>query len=191
MIMADVLKIVFLVVGTLIVLVSYWLAAAALFPRTVARARVAYTERPVRATLLGAAVGGPSVLVGLALLNAPNGAAKLLGAVVVSTQILLGLLGSAGLGERIGAGLPSAGDAGRPWRAVLRGGIVLSLTFLFPIIGWFGVLPWALTSGVGAALMAMRAFPRLSALGSRQTEAVAESREPRAESSTVSPAAAA
>jgi hypothetical protein len=184
MIMADVLKIVFLVVGTLIVLVSYWLAAAALFPRTVARARVAYSERPVRATLIGAAVGGPSVLIGLALLNAPNGAAKLLGAAIVSTQILLGLLGSAGLGERIGAGLPSAGDAGRPWRAVLRGGTVLSLTFLLPIIGWFGVLPWALTSGVGAALMAMRAF-------SRQRPSSAESREPRAESSNVIPVAAA
>jgi hypothetical protein len=180
MIMADVLKIVFLVVGTLIVLVSYWLAAAALFPRTVARARVVYSERPVRATLIGAAVGGPSLLVGLALLNTPNGAAKLLGAIVVSTQILLGLLGSAGLGERIGAGLPSAGDAGRPWRAVLRGGTVLSLTFLLPIIGWFGVLPWALTSGVGAALMAMRA-------GGRPIGASAAA----SESPAVSPAAAA
>jgi hypothetical protein len=184
MIMADVFKIVFLVLGTLIVLVSYWLAAAALFPRTVARARVAYSERPVRATVIGAAVGGPSVLIGLALLSAPNGAAKLLGGAVVSTQILLGLLGSAGLGQRIGAGLPSAGDASRPWRAVLRGGTVLSLTFLLPIIGWFGVLPWALTSGVGAALMAMRAF-------SRQRPSSAESREPRAESSNVIPVAAA
>ena len=162
MIMADVLKIVFLVVGTLIVLVSYWLAAAALFPQTVARARATYSERPVRATLIGAAVGGPSVLLGLALLNAPNGAAKLLGGGIVAFQVLLGLLGSAGLGERIGAGLPSADDAVRPWRAVLRGGTVLSLTFLLPIIGWFGVLPWALISGVGAALMAIRAGRRRS-----------------------------
>jgi hypothetical protein len=179
--MADVLKIVFLILGTLIVLVSYWLAAAALFPRTVARARVVYSERPVRATLIGVVVGGPSVLVGLALLNAPNGAAKLLGVLVVSTQVLLGLVGSAGLGERIGAGLPSAGDEGHAWRRVLRGGTVLSLTFLLPIIGWFGVLPWALTSGVGAALMAIRSGARRGGASSAATK----------ESPGVSPAVAA
>ncbi len=39
MIMADVLKIFLLVLGMLIVIVSYWLAAESLFPRMVARAQ--------------------------------------------------------------------------------------------------------------------------------------------------------
>ena len=53
MIMADVLKIFLLVLGMLIVIVSYWLAAEALFPRLVARAQERYSRRPVRLTLLG------------------------------------------------------------------------------------------------------------------------------------------
>ena len=40
MIMADVLKIFLLVVGALIVLVSYWLAAESLFPRLVAGLKI-------------------------------------------------------------------------------------------------------------------------------------------------------
>ncbi len=74
-------------------------------------------------------------------------------------------MGSAGLGDRIGVGLPSAGDATQPWRRLLRGGTVLSLTFLLPIVGWVGVLPWTLVSGVGAAVLAMRAHgPRTAAV---------------------------
>lgn len=157
MIMADVLKIALLVVGTLVVLVSYWLAAHALFPRAVERARASYDARPVRATLLGAAVAAPLALGGLALLSAAaNPALKLLGVVLLAIPSLLGLLGSAGLAERLGVGLPAPDDAARPWRRVLRGGAVLALTFLLPVVGWFGVLPWALVSGVGAAVLALR-----------------------------------
>lgn len=157
MIMADVLKILLLVLGTLIVFVSYWLAAAALFPRVVERSKQTYDRRPVRATLIGALVSTPFLLLGLALLGgAPAPGLKLLGVVLLAVPALLGLLGSAGLGERIGAGLPSSGDAQHPWRRVLRGGTVLSLTFLLPVVGWLGVLPWTLVSGVGAAVLAFR-----------------------------------
>jgi len=158
MIMADVLKIVFLIAGTLIVVVSYWLAAAALFPQTVTRARAAYDQRPLRATLIGTAITTPLLIAGLAMASAaPNPALKLLGVALLAVPVLLGLVGSAGLGERIGVGLPSTLDVTHPWRRMLRGGTVLSLTFLLPVIGWFGVLPWTVISGVGAVWMAIRA----------------------------------
>jgi hypothetical protein len=161
MIMADVLKVLLLVLGSLIVFVSYWLAAAALFPRTVASARDVYASRPLRATVVGALVAAPLVVVGLALLaSAPSPALKMLGVATLAIPVMLGLLGSAGLGERIGVGLPSATDAEHPWRRVLRGGAVLSLTFLLPVIGWLGVLPWTLVSGVGASVLALRAGRR-------------------------------
>jgi hypothetical protein len=157
MIMADVLKILFLILGTLIVIVGYWLAAASLFPQTVTRARDAYTQRPFRATMIGVVTAAPLVAVGLSLLSAaPNPLLKIFGVVLLPIPVLLGLLGSAGLGDRIGAGLPSTMDDHHPWRRVLRGGAVLSLTFLLPVVGWLGVLPWTLTSGVGAAVIALR-----------------------------------
>lgn len=156
MIMADVFKIVFLILGTLIVFVSYWLASAALFPALTNAARGKYQSHPLRMTFLGIAVVAPSAFLGALLLQSPNPALKLIGAAVVSTIVLFGLIGSTGLTQRIGYGLPALADDQQPWRRVLRGGSVLALTFVLPVIGWFLVLPWALVSGVGAAVASLR-----------------------------------
>jgi len=59
------------------------------------------------------------------------------------------------------AGIPAC-DARLPWRRVLRGGTVLSFAFVLPVIGWFGLLPWTLVSGVGASLGSIRRW-RLAA----------------------------
>ncbi len=155
MIMADILKIFLLVLGMLIVIVSYWLAAESLFPRVVARAQERYRARPIGITLLGALLGGPLLAAGLGLLQVGAAPAKALGFVLASATVLAGLLGSAGLCRRIGEGLPSPADEAQPWRRVLRGGCVLALTFLLPFAGWFLVLPLTLASGFGAALAAM------------------------------------
>ncbi|MEP7345214.1 MAG: hypothetical protein ABI877_08100 [Gemmatimonadaceae bacterium] len=156
MIMADVWKIVFLVLGTQVVMVSYWLLAAALFPDTLVRTREAYDARATRLTLTGLLVTFPLLLAGVVLLQGAHPLVKLLGAVVLSMPVVLGLMGSAGLCDRVGAGLPADRDAQQPWRRVLRGGAVLSFAFVLPIIGWFLLLPWTLVSGVGASLGAWR-----------------------------------
>ena len=80
MIFADVLKYVFLVLGALLVFISYWLAAAALLPGLVDHARENYGVRPFRITILGLLVGLPLVIAGLAIAKvAPAGGVKLLG----------------------------------------------------------------------------------------------------------------
>ena len=161
MIMADVWKIVFLILGTQAVMVSYWLLAAALFPRALVQSRSAYDTRSGRATIVGLLATVPTLLVGTALLQqGPHPVLKLLGAVLVSAPVALGLAGSAGLCDRIGAGLPIDGDGRQPWRRVLRGGIVLSFAFVLPVIGWFMLLPWTLVSGVGASLASLGARRR-------------------------------
>jgi hypothetical protein len=153
MIMADVLKIVFLIVGTLIVIVSYWLAATALFPKAVSQARTHYERHPVRITLLGAGGGVPLFLLGVALVTAgPTPAAKIGGGALASVLVLMALFGSAGLCQRIGLGLPAPLDEFQPWRRVYRGGTVLALTFVLPIVGWFAIFFWTLISGFGAAV---------------------------------------
>jgi hypothetical protein len=169
MIMADVWKIVFLILGTQAVMVSYWLLAAALFPRALARARTGYDQRTGPLTAIGLVATLPALLVGGALLQGgPHPLLKLLGAILVSAPVALGLAGSAGLCDRIGAGLPGDADARLPWRRVLRGGIVLSFAFVLPVLGWFVLLPWTLISGVGASLGAIR-----GARAARHVEAVA------------------
>lgn len=156
MIMADVLKIVFLIVGTLIVIVSYWLAATALFPQAVSQARTHYERHPVRITLLGTVVGVPLFLLGVALVAAgPTPLVKILGGSFASLLLLLALFGSAGLCQRIGNGMPAPLDEFQPWRRVYRGGTVLALTFVLPIVGWFAIFFWTLISGFGAALIVL------------------------------------
>lgn len=155
MIMADILKIFLLIVGLLTVYVSYWLVAQALFPRVVERARQHY-GKPVKITLIGIAAALLPVVIGAAISNLPNPLLKITGVTLMVIPVLLGLVGSAGLVLRIGAGLPSPHDEQQSWRRVLRGGILFALTFLLPFVGWFVLPIWALVSGFGAFILSLR-----------------------------------
>ena len=155
MIMADVLKIFLIVVGLLTVYVSYWLVAQALFPQVVQRARQHYAK-PVRITLIGLIAAMLPVIIGAAISNLPNPALKITGVTFMLIPAMLGLVGSAGLAQRIGAGLPSPADETQPWRRVLRGGILMALTFLLPFVGWIVLPIWALVSGFGAFILSVK-----------------------------------
>jgi hypothetical protein len=155
MIMADVLKIFLIIVGTLTLYVTYWLVAQALFPVIVERARQHYSK-PVKITLVGIVAALLPVLLGSVIANLPNPLLKLFGVTLMVVPSILGLVGSAGLALRIGAGLPTPADDQQPWRRVLRGGILLSLTFLLPFVGWIVLTIWTLVSGFGAFVLSVR-----------------------------------
>jgi hypothetical protein len=154
MIMADILKIFLLIVGLLTVYVSYWLIAQALFPELVERARHHY-GRPVKLTLIGLAAALLPFVIGAVISKLPNPLFKLTGVTLMLIPAMLGLVGSAGLISRIGAGLPAPADEQQPWRRVLRGGILFALTFLLPFVGWFVLPIWALVSGFGAFILSV------------------------------------
>jgi hypothetical protein len=153
--MADILKIVFIVIGILAIYVNYWLLAAALFPALVERASRQYAN-PVKLTLVGLATAISPVVVGLILSNMANPIIKVVGLTLVIVPGMLGLAGSAGLALRIGIGLNSPLDATQPWRRVLRGGLVLSFSFLLPVVGWVILPLWVLVSGFGAFLLGLK-----------------------------------
>ncbi len=157
MIMADILFWFLVIVGVYVVLIAYWLGAAALFPAAVERCSQAYGRRPVAATFLGLAVGIPALLIAVAVAKAlPHPLVGVIATGAMMVPTLFALAGSAGLAARIGAGLPSPLDTAQPWRRVLRGGVVLGLLFVMPVLGWFVLLPWAMISGLGVALMSRR-----------------------------------
>ena len=109
-----------------------------------------------------AAVAVPLVALGLGLSSkAPNGGLKLLGLFLALIPLLIGLFGSAGLALLIGRGLPSMRDESEPWRRTMRGSVVLALSFVLPVIGWFGLMPFAFLTGFGVFLMT--AFRRQTA----------------------------
>jgi hypothetical protein len=158
MIMADVLKILLIIVGILTIYVSYWLLAEALFPSLVERASRQY-GRPFKITLVGLAGALLPFLLGVALANVPNPLFKVTGITLIVVPAMLGLAGSAGLTLRIGAGLPSPRDEREPWRRVLRGGILLAFSFLLPVVGWIIIPIWVLVSGFGAFLLCAKERP--------------------------------
>ena len=155
MIMADVLKIFLLIIGLLIVYVSYWLLAQALFPRFVERASQLYSK-PIKISLIGLVAAPLPVGIGMLISNLPNPLLRILGLTLMIVPAMLGLVGSAGLTLRIGMGLPSPGDEAQPWRRVLRGGVLLAFSFLLPVVGWFVLPIWALVSGFGAFIVCVR-----------------------------------
>ena len=155
MIMADILKILLIILGILTIYVSYWLLSEALFPALVQGAARQYSK-PLKITLVGLGVAVVPVVLGLVLANAPNPLIKLIGLTMVVLPALLGLAGSAGLTLRIGAGLPSPVDEAQPWKRVLRGGILLACSFLLPVVGWIILPLWVLVSGFGAFVLYRR-----------------------------------
>jgi hypothetical protein len=153
--MADILKIVFIVIGVLAIYVNYWLLAAALFPALVERASRQYAN-PIKLTLVGLAAAIGPVVVGLILANKASPLIKVVGLTLVIVPGMIGLAGSSGLALRIGIGLNSPLDTTQPWRRVLRGGLVLSFSFLLPVIGWVILPLWVLVSGLGAFLLGLK-----------------------------------
>jgi hypothetical protein len=144
--LADVFTFLFVILGFVIVYVAYWLMAVALFPRMVERSAAQLGRAPVKTTLLGAALFVPLMAICLRL----PGKLRIVGVGIALLLALAALFGSAGLALRIGQGMPSPLDERQPWRRVLRGGIVLSLAFVMPLVGWFVVMPFAYFSGFGA-----------------------------------------
>jgi len=150
MTIATVLAVFLVILGLMLVFQAYWLFGAALFPRMVAQARDRY-KTPIRTTLIGLAVVVPTFLLGFFVLGqSANPIVKVGGIVLGSVPLLLGAIGSAGLCQLIGLGLPAPGDQSQNWRRVWRGGWVLNFCYLLPFAGWFVILPWGIISGCGA-----------------------------------------
>lgn len=155
MLMADTLAIFLVVLGFLLALPGLWLLCAGLWPMAVSR-----TTDDCRAGLLFPfLVGIPiSVLAFFAAAFASNGLGPASGFVsiaIVCFYVLFASVGITGLTTSIGNRLPSPADIERPWKATIRGSIVLELAFLLPLLGWFLLLPSALIIGSGAALRSL------------------------------------
>ncbi|MBL9190569.1 MAG: hypothetical protein JNK23_24035 [Opitutaceae bacterium] len=146
--LADVSTVIFIIVGLLLVFVAWWLAVAGLFPRLVEGCAEKLGAAPLVCWLIGLGCAVPLIVGGIVLGNAmPSAAGNIIRGAIILVTIFAALTGTAGLALRIGRGLPAARDASDPWRRVLRGSVVLALTYLTII--W---LPLTLLAGLGAVV---------------------------------------
>ena len=151
MIMADVLKIVFLIIGVFSIIICYWLAMEALFPNFVIKARQRY-KKPIILTFLGLLVVVIGGAIGVVTKSIVGNSADPIIILLLCIFVLFGLLGSSGLCQLVGMGMPSPVDETQPWRRTLRAGIVLAFVFLLPGPGWL-IMAWSGISGCGAMVL--------------------------------------
>ena len=150
--LADVFTVVLVILGLLSVFVAAWLATAGLFPALASRCAERLGDSPFVCAAAGLGAAIPLIAAGVLLGRlSTNPLGKLASAVLLVLTLLAMLAGTTGLALRIGRGLTSARDEAEPWRRVLRGGVVLALTFLSLV-----VVPLALVPGLGALLLAGR-----------------------------------
>jgi len=154
MLMADTMSIFFVILGMLLAFSGLWLLCRGLWPQAVEAAAARCAKRVWPYFLAGI----PLTLVMLVLARAlfvlgPVG--KFAAVAVVCFYMIQAHTGVSGLATAIGRRLPSPLDEHSPWRATLRGGIALELTYLLPILGWFVVLPASMIIGTGAVNVAL------------------------------------
>jgi hypothetical protein len=137
------------------------LAWSLLFPGTVEQAHARLERTPWRCFWIGLAgllAGGLPLA---ALVNIPAGPAKLVGWVGLFALLALASLGAAGLAALMGERLRGVGLIASAPGALLRGAVTLELAAVFPLIGWFVVIPITTVCALGAALFALlRRGPR-------------------------------
>ncbi len=153
MLMADTMAIFFVILGLMLALPALWLLCRGLWPLTVTSAASVCKKGLLKPFLVGLPIA-VMAFIAVAALGNLGPAGKIGAAVLASLGLMFANCGVAGLATCVGERLASAADAGRGWRATLRGGVALELSYLLPILGWFIILPISVTIGCGAALIA-------------------------------------
>jgi hypothetical protein len=165
MLMADTMSIFFVILGMMLAFPGLWLLCRGLWPKAVATAADRCRQSLWSSFLVGLPITIVMIVVTRILFTlGPVG--KIAGIGVVCLYMLQAHTGVSGLATSIGRRLASPIDEQRPWRATLRGGVVLELTYLLPILGWFVILPASIIIGSGAATLGLLSKIKLGLIGS-------------------------
>ena len=150
MLMADAFAITMLFVGLMIVLPATWLLFGALWPSALERGQRRIPRMPIGTFFTGVGVATVFILLTVAL-----GSANLPALALPIAAFGLGwaFFGTSAFARHLGERLSTPGQPA--WRSHLRGSIVLSLSFLVPILGWFLVFPIAMILGLGTTTLSL------------------------------------
>ena len=150
MLVADVIMWFLIIVGILLAFPAIWLLARGLYPKQVENIADYLEKSLVKPFFIGLPIGLVGFFAVAALGGKKNPFLDIATFLVLGGFLFYANVGMAGLATMIGRRLPSPVDAERPWKCTIRGGTALVLSFLFPFLGWFCVLPFSLLIGAGA-----------------------------------------
>ena len=149
---ATVYTYLFIHLGVILVVTAYYALSASLAPQITDRARLRFARRPWLPTILGLVISVPWVIASLVLLNLPFSGAKFAGATIGLAWILIALIGGAAIAQHVGRGSIAANDS---WLHTVRGGLLITLTWVLPLVGWLIVLPLTMATGVGCLVLGL------------------------------------
>lgn len=155
MVLADTMAIFLTIVGFLICFNAVWLMCKALWGPLVAHSRDVHHDGMIKSFLLGLPLTALVVVMFAALTSNKQGPWGLIGILVMAAYLMFTSIGVAGIADLMGEKLGNNKQDQPPWRETVRGGAVLVLSFLFPILGWLLIMPVALVVGCGATMRAM------------------------------------
>ncbi len=134
--------------GVLFGLPAFWLFSRAMWPRMAERSR----EAASRGLLLNFFLGVPVVALVIMLGTAAGRRGQVGGLLAIGLGGLVlvwGLAGLTGLAQHVGSRLWPACRDDDAWRALWRGGLVISGVLAIPFIGWYVLILVLLTTGLG------------------------------------------
>lgn len=143
----------FIHIGVILVVTSYYMLGAALTPVLTSRARRLFADRPWLPIVVGLVISVPWVLISIVLLQQASAAVKFFGVVMGCFWILSGLIGGAGIAQHVGGGDLTSDRAS--WVQTFRGGLFISLTWVLPLVGWMGMLPLTMSAGIGCLVLGL------------------------------------
>jgi hypothetical protein len=161
------MAIVFSVVGVLLAFQGLWLLCSTLWPGLVQSTCADCNGSLVKSFFVGLPLAVAALF---AITNFGKlGPAGDIGAVAsLSIFVIFSAIGTAGLACVLGNRLAGMDTLEYAPSRLVRGGAVLELAFLFPLAGWFFILPLTLVIGTGATVRALlRRGPRPIAVSTR------------------------
>lgn len=152
--LGDVTTVFAILIALGIVLPGLLLAWSLLLPGMVERSRERITRTPWKSLLLGVLILF-IISVPVLILNRLSGPFQFFAYVIVFSFLACASIGAAGLASAMGERLRGQGVQVTSPGALVRGAIALEFATVFPIIGWFFVLPLTSLVSLGASIFAL------------------------------------
>ena len=152
---ATVWMIVWLLIGAALTIGSSLLTARTLFPAFAGRC-AARCSTPVRSFFLGLATVAVAVVI-ITLASKAGKAGQPVVFILIGITTLLALAGVSGQVVRMAARAVHDGESANSWAAARRAATILTLSYILPVAGWVVILPLSLLTGLGCALLSLRA----------------------------------
>jgi hypothetical protein len=156
MTIGDVQGTIAMIVGTSGALWATQLATAALFSEKTRRAAEQIERNPGRSFWTGFGLAVTAGVVGLILVNQPNGVLRLVGWVMLAGLLSLALIGSAGLATIVAGRLRNMDPKLSYLGSLGRGAAFLIAADLLPFLGTFLLFPVMLCFSLGGGIRAVR-----------------------------------